>query len=447
MARGFGADTAEVYRSLLGGIDQTDFVGYESEVSPGRLLQIVREGSVVERADKGEEVEVFLDRTPFYAESGGQVGDSGTVTTETGTIRVVDTRFALPGVHGHRGKVVDGYVVTGQDAEAEVDHVRRERIRKNHTGTHILHWALRDIVGDHVHQAGSLVESDRLRFDFSHFASLDEEEILAVERATNERIIENAAVTTVVTSKDEAEDMGALAFFGDKYGDRVRVVRAGDYSTEFCGGTHVPSTGQVGPLILVSEGSVGSNLRRVEALTGTRAYEHLVDLRRTLEGVATTLRTQPGSVVEAASSLTDRVKAQEARIEAFEAQTRSRVADRFLGRVERRGDHGLVVGSEPGLAPDEVRALALQVRRRLGSGIGVLGSAVEGKGVLVAFVSEDLIAAGISAAQIIAPAAKVLGGGGSRDPELAQAGGPHGDRLPDALEVAEHTARAALEAL
>ena len=238
--------------------------------------------------------------------------------------------------------------------------------------------------------------------------------------------------------------MGALAFFGDKYGERVRVVRAGDYSTEFCGGTHVPTTGQIGPLILVAEGSVAANTRRVEALTGTAAYGYLSGLRRQLTQTAAVLRTQPSSVVDAATALTTRVREQEERLEAFDQQARSATAMRLLESADEHDGAKLVVAATDDLTADGLRALAYQVRDRLGSGIGVIGSRHAGKGALVAFVSPDLVAAGVSAADILRAAARVLGGGGSRDPELAQAGGPNGDRLEDALEEARAAAQGVL---
>jgi len=441
---GDAAAQAEAYRALLSGVEGTVFVGYEREVGSGQILSIVREGDTVERADTGQEVELFLDRTAFYAESGGQVGDTGTLSTPTGQVRIADTRYALPGIHGHRGTVISGYVQTGQEVATEIDHDRRERIRKNHTGTHILHWALRDIVGEHVHQAGSLVAPDRLRFDFSHYAGLDDDALVDIEQAVNERVIENARVTTLETSKTEAEAMGALAFFGDKYGERVRVVTAGDYSTEFCGGTHVPSTGQIGPVVLVAEGSVAANTRRIEALTGTLAYGYLSEMRRQLGRVADVLRTQPSGLVQAAAALTGRVRDQEARLEAFEQQARSETATRLLATADEHNGAKLLVASTADLGVDGLRALAYQLRDRLGSGIGVVGSTQSGKGALVAFVSADLVAGGLSAAEIIRPAAQVLGGGGSRDPELAQAGGPRGDRLEDALAEARAAAQGAL---
>jgi alanyl-tRNA synthetase len=437
-------DTAEAYRSVLRGIDQTEFIGYSRLDGAARILSILREGETVDRAEEGSDVEIFLDVSPFYAESGGQVGDAGVVLTETGEVRIRDTQYALPEVRGHRGVVVRGHVRTGQDAQASVDHLRRERTRKNHTGTHILHWALRDALGDHVHQAGSLVAPDRLRFDFSHHGAVDREHLLHIERLVNERVIENAAVTTIETSKQEAEEMGAIAFFGDKYGDRVRVVRTGDFSTEFCGGTHVPSTGQVGPLVLVSEGSVGSNIRRVEALTGSAGYEHLSSLRDRLHAVGDVLRAQPGREVDAALSATERLELAEERLARFEERDRADRAERLVADAEVLGDVSLVVGRVDGLGGDGLRSLAFQVRDRVGSGVGVLGSVTEGKAALVVFVSEDVVGDHVDAGEIAAAGATLLGGGGGRDPRLAQAGGPNADRMDEAIAEAGRRASEAL---
>ena len=442
---GVGTDVSDEYRSLIRSLDGTDFIGYDSETGVAQVLSLVREGEPVDRADEGQEVELFLDRTPFYAESGGQVGDTGIIRTETGILEVGDTQLAIPGVHGHRGIVTSGHVAVGQDAETSIATTRRERIRKNHTGTHLLHWALREVLGDHVHQEGSLVAENRLRFDFSHFKAVEPDELLGIEQVVNERVVENAHVTTIETSKDEAEKMGALAFFGDKYGDRVRVVQTGSYSTEFCGGTHVPSTGQIGPLVLVSEGSVAANTRRVEALTGVAGYEHLMGIRNQLRDAASVLRTQEGGVVEAARSLTLRLRDQQERIDEFEERARLETAGQVLDEAEEYNGHSLIVLNQPGATPDELRALAFQLRDRITSGIGVLGSNIGGKAALLVFATPDLVEAGLSAGEITAIAARVVGGGGSRDPELAQAGGPKGDEVAAALEVARKAARSALQ--
>ncbi|MBN2113823.1 MAG: alanine--tRNA ligase [Acidimicrobiia bacterium] len=435
---------APVYRGLLDRFGPTEFVGYDRVESAGRILSLVRHGEAVEEAAEGEEVEVYLDRTPFYAESGGQVGDSGRLETDTGAARVADTQFPVHGLHGHRALVSSGVLRVGQEAVLMVDSDRRERIRRSHSGTHVLHWALRGVLGSHVQQAGSLVEPGRFRFDFSHFAAVDPEELVAVEDAANRRVIENARVRAFEVSRREAEELGALAFFGDKYGERVRVVEAGDFSRELCGGTHVDATGEIGPLVVVAESSIGSNVRRVEAFTGAEAYRYLSDLRAELRGVAHRLRVRPDAAGEAVDALLTRNRDLEKRLEAYEAEARAGDAGTLAEEAEGVGSARLVVSARSGTMPDELRALAVQVRDRLGRGLVVLGADRDGKASLVAAVSRDLVGAGLSAAAILGPAARLLGGGSSRDPELAQAGGPHGDRLPEALELAREAGREAL---
>jgi alanyl-tRNA synthetase len=435
---------APVYRAILDRTGPTEFVGYDRLEEVGRILSIVREGRALEEAEAGQLVEVYLDRTPFYAESGGQVGDTGSLSTESGRARVGDTRLPVHGLHGHYAEVTEGSLRVGQEAVLTVDRDRRERIRKSHTGTHVLHWALRRVLGQHVQQAGSLVEPGRLRFDFSHYAGVGSEEMAAVEEAANERVIENARVVTFEVSRHEAEEMGALAFFGDKYGERVRVVEAGDFSRELCGGTHVPATGQVGPVVVVSESSIGSNVRRVEAYTGAQAFRYLSDLRAELLGVAHHLRVRPDSAAAAAGSLLARNRELEKRLEAYEARARSGTAATLAESAEEIGMARLVVAARSGLSPDELRALAIQVRDQLRRGLVVLGAERDGKASLVAAATRDLVGTGLSAAQVLTGAARLLGGGSSRDPELAQAGGPHGERLADALEAARADARASL---
>jgi alanyl-tRNA synthetase len=441
------AGTADAYRRLLDGIDSTEFIGYADLQGSSVILSVIHDGAVVDQAGEGQDVEVFLDRSPFYAEAGGQVGDTGTIETGTGTVRVGDTQGVLPGVRGHRGKVVRGTVHTGQEAKTEIDAARRERIAKAHTGTHLLHWALREILGTHAHQAGSLVEDGRLRFDFSHYAAMSSEEIAEVEGLVNERVIENADVFDFTTTKDEALALGALAFFGDKYGDEVRVVQAGEYSKELCGGTHVRTTGQVGPLLLTSEGSIGSNIRRVEALTGSAAYGLITDLRTEISAAAATLRTQPGRLVAAADALVTRTKEQEARLGEFAERARRDTVAALLEQVEYRDDHAVLAADAGEVGPDDLRLLALQLRERLASVAGVLGSAPGGKAALVAFVSDDLVDKGISAGEIVNLAARIVGGGGSKNPSLAQAGGPRGDAVAEALAEAGRALREAIAGL
>ena len=406
----------------------------------GRVLALLLEGSPIDRVEEGMEVEVFLDSTPFYAEAGGQVGDTGLIETETGRLVVKDTQAGVPGLNGHRATVARGFVQVGQDADARIDSPRREGIRKSHTGTPVLHWALRKVLGQHVQQAGSLVQNGRLRFDFSHFGGLDQGEFAEVERLANERVTANAGVRSFETSKDEAKALGALAFFGDKYGDVVRVVEIGDYSKELCGGTHTPSAGQVGPLVVLGESSIGSNLRRIEALSGDRAYQYFAGLRRQLTDAGRLLHAQPEEVTDRVATLLERTKTLEEELTAVGQKARSEVATGIAESAEPINDTFLAVAAVGEMPPDQLRVLALQVRDRIKRGAVVLGCTHAGKGALIGAVTGDLVASGVSAAELILPAARVLGGGGSRDPELAQAGGPQGDRLPEALEAAREAA-------
>jgi alanyl-tRNA synthetase len=442
------AATQEVYRSVLDASGLTDFVGYEVDVAEGQVLSMVADGETVERADDGREVELFLSRTPFYGESGGQVGDTGIIQTESGTGVVLDTQHAIQGLHGHRLRVQSGYIAVGQQARAAVDSPRRESIRKSHTGTHVLHWALRDVLGVHANQAGSLVEPGRLRFDFSHFSQVAPHELAEVEAEANRKLIDNERVKTTVTTKEKAEAMGALAFFGDKYGETVRVVQVGSFSTELCGGTHTHTSAQVGPLLVTSESSIGSNLRRVEALTGLSAYQHLVDVRSSLDRTGRLLKAGAPDVPGRVEALLERVGSLEKQLETMRTSRRGELAVELAAGATKIGEVSLVVATAPDLDGSSLRQLALGIRDRLGTGsVIVVGSAQGGKGTLVGLVTKDLVDSGVSAADIVGEAARELGGGGSRDPELAQAGGPHGESLPAAIEAARARAEGLLGSL
>jgi alanyl-tRNA synthetase len=442
------AETAEAHRAVLDAYGLTDFVGYDFETSDGVVLSIVREGETLELAEEGQEIEIFLDKTPFYAESGGQVGDRGVIVSDSGEAVVFDTQHVIQGLHGHMAKVTRGDIRVGQPVQASIDSPRREGIRKSHTGTHVLHWALRDVLGDHANQAGSLVEDGRLRFDFSHYSQVARPELAQIEEEVNARLIANSRVSTTVRTKEEAEEMGALAFFGDKYGEIVRVVQIGDYSTEFCGGTHTKTAGQVGPLLITSESSIGSNLRRVDALTGIAAYEHLVALRTSLDRAGEILRVPPDQVVERVERLLERVSGLEDRLDAIASQRLGVLATELASKSENVGGTSMVVAGVGNLGGAELRRVALGVRDQVdGPVLVVLGSNEDGKGALVATLSRDLVDRGVSAGELIAGAARLLGGGGSRDPEMAQAGGPEGDKLQDALEEARNEAGRALSGL
>ncbi|MBO0715330.1 MAG: alanine--tRNA ligase, partial [Acidimicrobiales bacterium] len=369
-------------------------------------------------------------RTPFYAEAGGQVGDTGEIRTPTGRARVTDTTYALPGLIRHHVEVVEGTLSPGQEATAVVDAERRDAIRRNHTGTHLLHWALRKVLGPHVAQQGSLVAPDRLRFDFSHYGPLSREETERVEDLVNAEVLRNQAVRTVLTTKTEADARGAIAFFDEKYGEVVRVVEAGPHSVELCGGTHVGTLGMIGPLRIVSEGSIGANTRRIFALTGSGSIEWMKEQEHLLARAAELLRTSPSDLPERIEGLRQRVQASEEQLSALWARQLAEEAERLAGQAT----DGLVVARRDQLSRERLRQLAMAVRDRPGQRAAVLiGIPDEGRGVsLVAAVARggDLVAS-----DLLGEAAKVVGGGGGKDREVAVAGGRDVARIDEALDA------------
>ena len=425
------------YRELVEQFGLTEFVGYRDEEAQGRVLAVL--------PGDDDTVEVFTDRTPFYAEAGGQVGDTGTITTDTGALDVLDTTYALPGLRRHIGRLRHGTVSAGQSAFLAIDGPRRAAIRRNHTGTHLLHWALREVLGGHVKQAGSLVSPDRLRFDFSHYAALTPDETAAIEHLANREVLDNAPVDVYEVPKDEAEQMGAIAFFGDKYGDLVRVLEAGEHSIELCGGTHVHALGFIGPIKIVSEGSIGANLRRIEAVTGEAALEHIRHEETVLSAAAGALQVKPDEVPERIERLLGELKAAKQEIAAQQAKAAAGEAgDLAAAAVDR------LVAVRRDLPNDDLRRLALATRDALGSGVVALVGTVPPDGAKAAIsvaVTADLVAQGLSAAEIAAPAARLLGGGTAKNPEVVVGGGPNAADADAALDAVRAHARAALDGL
>ncbi len=412
----------EAYRTLLDHEGPTDFVGRSRRAYavPARVLGVLA-------GAEPETVEVFLDRTPFYAEGGGQVGDTGSIVTETGRAEVFDTVFALPGLTAHRARIT-GELLVGQDALAAIDVTRREATRRNHTATHLLHAALRTVLGDHVRQQSSWVGPDRLRFDFSHHAGLAPEETRAVLEIVNSDVVSDEPVETTEATRAEAEQMGALAFFGDKYGEVVRVVRAGPHSLEFCGGTHVDALGMIGPVTIVSEGSIGSGTRRLEAVSGLVTVERAMQRDATLDAAASLLKVEPTGVVDALQRLLDRQRATEKELARLQqAGIEVEAAELAAGAVD-----GAVVARRDQRSPDELRSLAQAVRRRDAVRVVVLGGTPDGTKVALAAVSGGTP----DAVALVKHVAAIVGGGGGGTPEVAVAGGRDPGRLDEALAEA-----------
>jgi alanyl-tRNA synthetase len=424
----------EAYRSVLDAEGQTVFVGQRPDgyAAPARVLAVLADAD----PDHAGQAEVFLDRTPFYAEGGGQVGDIGTITTETGTALVYDTVAALPGLTSHRARIT-GELFPGQDALATIDGPRRDALRRNHTATHLLHASLRRVLGDHVRQQSSLVAPGYLRFDFSHTGPVASEELTEVTKLANADVLTDDDVIVVETSRDEAEAMGALAFFGDKYGQRVRVVRAGPHSIELCGGTHVAALGMVGPITVMSEASIGSNKRRIEAVTGPSALERAMDREGLLTEAAALLRTEPEHVPEAIDRLLERQRAVEKSLE----QARSRELQSEARALAATAEGGVVVARRDGLSGDLLRDLAQTARASAGLRAVVLGGSPDGeKAALAVSADPDGGRDQVHAGELVRQIAPILGGGGGGSPEVATAGG----RDPGGIDRALDQARGAL---
>jgi alanyl-tRNA synthetase len=416
-------EVAERYRWIVETHGTTDFVGYEVEKAETSVV------AVVEREDGT--VEVFLQETPFYAESGGQVGDTGWITTFDGVVDVTDTTSALPGLTRHVGRISHGTIEAGTAATAIVDGARRSATRRNHTGTHLLHWALREVLGDHVKQQGSLVGPDRLRFDFSHFEALTDDQISRIEDLVNEVVLTAAGTDNPVMTRAEAESLGAIAFFGDKYGETVRVLRAGP-TLEFCGGTHVRNVGEIGAVKIVAEASIGANVRRIEATTGLNTVARLRAEEALVESAASLLKAKPDEVPERIGRLLEERRELERQVE----QLRRAAAVGRAADLAGRASGGVLVERVDGLSRDGLRDLAVAVRDR-GVGAVVLIGVADGGGVALAAATTP--SSGRNAGALIADAARAVGGGGGKGADLAVAGG----RDPEAIDAALGLARAA----
>ncbi|MFN2588124.1 MAG: alanine--tRNA ligase [Actinomycetota bacterium] len=444
-ARKAGEEAASVDAALalLEEHGATEFVGDEHLRGDARVIGVLDGAESVPVAGEGDVADLVLDRTSFYAEGGGQVGDRGFIRSASGRAEVLDTRRIVPGLTGHRVKVRAGEIRAGDEVELEVDGEFRHGCERAHTATHILHWVLRDRLGEHATQAGSLVEPGRLRFDFTHFDALAGRQLEDVSGELQARVDADDGVRAYETSYDYARSIGAMAIFGEKYGDFVRVVEVGDYSKELCGGTHVAHTTQIGVVVVTGESSVGANLRRVEALVGREGLSFLESKLAVLARAATLLKTNPDDVAERVERLVSSHKELERKL--AETEQRSIEADAAaLAETAHDVDGTRIVVARRDLGVDALRKLAQLLKGRLGSAVVVLGAATDGKANLVAAVTKDLVSQGVSARDLLGPGAKLLGGGAGGKPELSVSGGPHADKVDQALEAVADQARQAL---
>jgi alanyl-tRNA synthetase len=415
----------------------SEFVGYSELVTGAKIAAIIVGDSAVDIAGEGTECLVVLDRTPFYAESGGQVSDGGTLTGKSVKALVEDVSKAPQGQHVLHVKVTSGTLRVGETVEAAVSRTTREDIIKNHTATHLLHKALKQVLGDHVNQAGSLVEPERLRFDFSHFGSISSEELTEIERRVNEQIWIGTPLTIELKSLDEAKAMGAMALFGEKYGDVVRVVQVGDYSLELCGGCHVSNTSQIGLFKLTGESGIGSGVRRIEAVTGRHAYAYMDGQLELLKQAAAMLKSNVGDVPKRIEALNAQVKELGRDNESLQAKLGRIEAGSLETKAKQAGDVTVLATAVNAGSMEALRGIADELKAKLGSAVIVLGAASEDKVNFVVSVSPDLVQKGFHAGKLIKEVAAVCGGGGGGRPDMAQAGGKEPSKLNEALKLAE----------
>ncbi len=420
---------------------QICFTGYDRLDSDSTVLAIYASGSGKQEAHEGEEVDILTAETPFYGESGGQVGDRGTISTARGDlIEVLDTRHPTPQLTAHRSRIKKGRIQVGDHVELSVDSEHRQRTMLNHSATHILHAVLRKELGAHVRQAGSLVAPDRLRFDFHHTGPIAAEKLAQIEAEVNQHVREDASVTTEEMNYPDAIRAGALAFFGDKYGDRVRVVRIGAFSTELCGGTHVKRSGQIGLFKLPFESGVAAGVRRVEAFTGVGALDLIGSYERRLKEIGALVRGSADDAVDKVKKLLERQRELEKEIERLRSQLEKDQIPELLAKKRSIDGTSILISQVDGLDAKQLRDMVDQLKEKLGSGVVVLASASEANVNLIASVSKDLTKK-FHAGNIIKELARMVGGGGGGRPDFAQAGGKEPAQIPAALKQAEELIR------
>lgn len=431
-------DSMHVQSGVLTDIkNESEFIGYDNLAVTANVIVLLKEGQLVQEAAAGEEIQFILDKTPFYAESGGQIADKGTIIAAGVKAEVQDVQKAPNGQNLHRAVVTEGTLKVNTTVQAAIDTETRAKIIKNHTATHLLQKALKEVLGSHVNQAGSLVEPDRLRFDFSHFGQVHPEELEKVEEMVNEQIWKSIQVEIDYKGINEAKALGAMALFGEKYGDIVRVVKVGDFSLELCGGCHVPNTSVIGLFKIVSESGIGAGTRRIEAVTGQAAYNMLNEQIGFLKEAASKLKTNVKDVPARIEALNTEIKQLQRENESLAAKLGNIEAGSLVTKVQEINGIPVLAAKVQAADMNNLRNMADDLKQKLGSAIIVLGSPVEGKVNLIAGVSKDLIDKGFHAGKLIKEVASRCGGGGGGRPDMAQAGGKNPEQLDAALQYVE----------
>ncbi len=421
-----------IYRELIEQGNTVNFIGYKEMQTSSKVVALLHDGEQVSQARVGEQVEILTETTPFYGESGGQAGDIGSISADGLKVDIIETRKPLPELIVHVGKVTEGTLEIGQDVQLSVDTTARQSTALNHTSTHILHAVLVEVLGDHVKQAGSLVAPDRLRFDFSHYTAISHEELKRIETEVNRRIRENRAVETREMSADEAIAAGATALFGEKYGERVRVVNMGDFSMELCGGTHTSAAGDIGLFKIIQEAGIAAGVRRIEAATGTRALDLIQQQDESLSRMAGLVKSDRPQLETRLIKMVERQKDLERELATLESRLKSGQADDIMSKVVEIGDVKLLAAEVDSTDGKGLREMADKLRDKLGSGVVAIGCPHEGKVNLLVAVTADLTDK-LHAGKLVAVLAEEVGGRGGGRPDLAQAGGSQPEKLTSAL--------------
>ncbi len=430
-----GADVT-VYESIDPSVT-SEFVGYDRTQTTSKITVLTTETELVEALSDGEVGTVIVEQTPFYATMGGQQGDKGIIRTASGMFEVEDTIPLLGGKIGHIGKMTGGMIKNGDEAELLVDARLRAKTCRNHSATHLLQKALREVLGTHVEQAGSYQDGERTRFDFSHFAAMTPEELSRVEQLVNEKIAEHIAVDTQVMTVEEAKKTGAMALFGEKYGEKVRVVSMSDFSKEFCGGTHVKNTADIIAFKIISESGVAAGVRRIEALTGSNVFAYYRREEEELLAAAKAAKTTPAGLAEKIAHMQEQIKALQSENESLKSKAAKEALGDVMDQVTEVGGVKLLAASVPGVDMNGLRELGDQLKEKLGEGVVVLASEADGKVSLVAMATDGAMAKGAHAGNLIKAIAGKVGGGGGGRPNMAQAGGKNPAGIPEAVAEAK----------
>jgi len=433
-------EVEKLYAEFKAQIEEDNFTGYHSLKEKTKVVGLLKDKQKVEKLGKGENGEIILAKTPFYAESGGQIGDKGVIKSDNFEAEVKET-IKKADVFVHQVEVNRGELKPGSAVEAVVYHNRRLATARHHSATHLLHKALKEVLGEHVNQSGSLVAPDRLRFDFTHFSALTAEEIDEIERKVNQAVMKNYSVQTEIKDIDEAKKMGATALFGEKYGEEVRVVKMGNYSLELCGGTHVDATGDIGAFKIVSESGIAAGVRRIEAVTGEYALDYFNSKLDLLNKTAAKLKTEPDNLLQRVKQLQKEQKNLEKDLEALKQKLAGSKKDELIDQLQEVEGVNLLTAELDGLDNSALRNLNDQLKDKVDSAVIVLASKGANKVIFVASVTDDLIKKGFKAGDIISKVARIAGGGGGGRPDMAQAGGSKPEKTAEALAEVEKIVR------